>query len=267
VNTSSWAHKVGVRGGGPQAQVYANQNGTVHPWAIAGAKLWVEAWVKLPTLSGVIAAPNVSGTVAQLGLEYYARDTVSGKSFAGGGAIWDSRPFGYQCGSEFVASDTYTPFASTPIMPGTKYASAAPGSNHYCNVNTWTDYKYFGFTVSATQLELAATEINKRFPGTNISQDARKYTIETIIYGNEVTGYEAPGNHMSYASAVANLSAWVEVQAASPAADRSPGDGAAPQVTVKAVATSATAAGLTPPAPRTPAFKYSWDRIGLSGNT
>ena len=98
-------------------------NRTVFPWATAGAKLWVEAWVKLPTLSGVIAAPNKPGTVAQLGLEYYAADTVSGKRFAGGGAIWDSRPFGYQCGSEFVASDTYTPFASTPIMPGTKYVS------------------------------------------------------------------------------------------------------------------------------------------------
>ena len=82
------------------------------------------------------------------------------------------------------------------------------------NGRSFCNWRHFGFTVSASQLELAARDVNKRFPGTNISEDARKYAVETIIYGNEVTGYEAPGNHMAYASAVANLSAWVEVEAA-----------------------------------------------------
>ena len=211
INTSSWTHTVGVRGGGPQAQVYANLNGTTRPWKTRGAKLWIEAWVKLPVVSGHLAAPNVPGAVGQLGIEYYARDSISGKNFAGGGAIWDSRPFGDGCGSEFVASDTFTPFASSPIMPGTKYASAAPGSAYYRNVKPWSNYEYFAMTVNAAQLEAAARDINTRFPGTNISEDARTYTVSSIIYGNEVTGYEVDGQDMAYASAVANLSAWVEV--------------------------------------------------------
>ena len=213
INTSSWTHTVGIRGGGPQAQVYANLNGTVRPWAASGSTLWLTGWFKLPWVSGHLAAPNISGAVAQLGIEYYARDTVSGKSFAGGGAIWDSRPFGYHCGSEFVASDTFTPFASSPIMPGTKYMSAAPGSAHYRNgPTTWSDWVYFGMVVQAEQLEAAARDINVRFPGTNISEDAGSYTLSSILYGNEVTGYEVAGQSMAYGSAVANLSAWVEVE-------------------------------------------------------
>ena len=64
INTSSWTHTVGVRGGGPQAQVYANLNGTTRPWKTRGAKLWIEAWVKLPVVSGHLAAPNVPGSSA-----------------------------------------------------------------------------------------------------------------------------------------------------------------------------------------------------------
>lgn len=163
---------------------------------------------KLPVIVGQLAAPNVSGTVAQFGMEYYAKDLVSGKSFAGGGAIWDSRPFGYNNGNEYVASDTFTPFASTPLMPGMKYSSPAPGSSFYCNVKPWEEWRWFKVTINASQLELAVHDVNKGFPGTNLSTSAANYVVSSVLFGNEVTGYF--NYSLAYANSVANFSAYVE---------------------------------------------------------
>jgi len=222
INTSSWNHTVGVRGGGPQAQVYTQWDAatTTRPWAIKDAagglttsytrRMAVECSAKLPVITGQLAAPGVVGAVGQMGLQFYAKDTVSGKLFSSGGAIWDSRPFGNDNGNEFVASDTFTPFASSCMLPGnvTKYISVANGSAYYSNTKAWSEWRWFKYTVSARQLELAAHAINDRFPGTNISTRAADYEVTSMGWGNEVTGYF--DHPLAYGMAVANLSAYVE---------------------------------------------------------
>ena len=223
INTSSWTHTSPVRGGGPQTQLYATVPVSApRPWATEGPpgvfttkpgrRLAMEVMAKLPVLEGKLAKPNVSGADAQFGLAFYAHDTVSKKSYVGGGNIWDSRPFGYQNGVEVLGSDTWTPFASSPILPSSKYSSPGEGSALFTAEQTWSEWRWYKVTVSGAQLELAAAAINKRYPGTNISENAADYTISLLLLGNEVapTGTALNDCPVAYSNAYANFSAYIE---------------------------------------------------------
>lgn len=228
INSSSWTHSSPVRGGGPQAQLYAEIPATApRPWATEGPPgvfttdprrlLALEVSAKLPVLQGKLAKPNVSGADAQFGLGFYAHDTVSKKSYVGGGNIWDSRPFGYQCGSEFIGSDTFTPFASSPILNSSKYSSPGRGSAPFTAGEAWSEWRWYKVTVSAAQMELAARDINAKYPGTNISENAADYQLSLVLLGNEVapTGAALDGCPVAYSNAYANFSAYIEHRSSS----------------------------------------------------
>ena len=61
-------------------------------------------------------------------------------------------------------------------------------------------------------MELAATAINQRFPGTNTARNTADYTISLLLLGNEVapTGTALNDCPLAYSNAYANFSADIE---------------------------------------------------------
>ena len=183
-----------------------------------------------------MAKPNESGADVQFGLAFYAHDTRSKKTYVGGGNIFDSRPFGYQngvvsrhdiagiwvaffsrcqryrCRQEVIGSDTFTPFASSPILNTSKYSSPGEGSTFFTAERPWSEWRWFKVTISGDQVELAAKAINERFQGTNISENAADYVVSLVLLGNEVapTGTALNGCPVAFSNAFANFSAYIE---------------------------------------------------------
>lgn len=66
-------------------------------------------------------------------------------------------------------------------------------------------------------MELAARDINAKYPGTNISENAADYQLSLVLLGNEVapTGAALDGCPVAYSNAYANFSAYIEHRSSS----------------------------------------------------
>ena len=158
--------------------------------------------------------------VGQVSLFAYFRDRSSGKLFALLLAIYDNREGLVGGYTPFIAHDSATPFASTPLGSSVSYASRLPYSSNYTGV-MWTGLRFFRGHVSHVQFCNPIDDVNAyceanraaRFcdadprTGTAFSLDPLNYEITDFGVLHEIFRGEPEGN-LSMGIHVLELGAW-----------------------------------------------------------
>jgi hypothetical protein len=105
-------------------------------------------------------APAGIVPVGQVGLFAYLLDRQSGRTFALLLSIFDNRYAPSDpAGSGFVAHDTATPFVSTPIIAGSKYATLSPYSATFTG-RTWSGLRFFRAHITQDNFRRMLADIN-----------------------------------------------------------------------------------------------------------
>jgi hypothetical protein len=152
-------------------------------------------------------APSGSPGVGQLSFGFYLHDGSSGKTFCFILQIFDSRRFGVGNGAEFIASDTFTPFVSSPLVKGMNYSTVCDRSATLQNASPFGEQRFCVF-VSSEQLGAAISAVNSRFAGTDLGTDLGKYRLTSVMILHEVLLVAAtdPRNNVNMGVGVQNFS-------------------------------------------------------------
>jgi hypothetical protein len=209
INTSSFNHSAAIRGGGENVVYTAAFPASTapRPWSGgAGTRLVLEALVGVATME-LAPAPSGSPGVGQLSFGFYLHDGSSGKTFCFILQIFDSRRFGVGNGAEFIASDTFTPFVSSPLVKGMNYSTVCDRSATLQNASPFGEQR-FCVSVSSEQLGAAISAVNSRFAGTDLGTDLGKYRLTSVMILHEVLLVAAtdPRNNVNMGVGVQNFS-------------------------------------------------------------
>jgi hypothetical protein len=188
-----------------------------------GTDFVLQASVEIPWFYSVAdaAAPPGVVPVGQVVLFAYLLDRQSGKTFGLLLAIFDNRftaPGATY--SSFIAHDGATPFASSPIGAGAKYATLSPYSATFTG-NTWSGLRFFRAHVTQDDFRRALTDINA-FCAANPTMRYCSSTAQGApAFSNAVTDYvitdfgvlhevfpQSAGANLSTAVHVYGLGAW-----------------------------------------------------------
>lgn len=193
VNTWSFPHEQPVVGGGPHAILERNFDPPLPLWTRPGAELTLQAEAQVPWT-------YVPGDgVAQLTFVYYLRHTTRGTFHAHVVGLWDSRAdFGPRL-SEFVANDTFTSFASTPLvdrLPGgaaPRYATRSPYSRALALGAGWSGWRFLRAHVSRGQAAAMLVDAARQDP--SIDPDPAQWQLASaLVFLEVVTGAGSAGN-------------------------------------------------------------------------
>ena len=86
--------------------------------------------------------------------------------------------------SSALQSDTFTPFVSSPLLPGMNFTTLGADSATLVNAAAFPA-KHFRVSVSADQLGSAIEAVNSRFPGTNLGKDLDGYLLTSVMILHE----------------------------------------------------------------------------------
>jgi hypothetical protein len=164
INTWTFPH-VNMAGGGAHS-VYGYSFDEAHLPAIydanPGTDFSLQTSAEIPWFYSVTDPEAPAGIVpiGQVVVFAYLRDRRSHKDFALLLAIFDSQTAAtgatYQ---PFVAHDTATPFVSTPIAAGSKYATLSPYSATFTG-KTWSGLRFFRMHITQDNFRNILADIN-----------------------------------------------------------------------------------------------------------
>ena len=142
---------------------------------------------------------------------FYLHDGTSAKTFCFILQMFDSRPFGDGNGQEFVASDTFTPFVSTPLIKHAKYSTVGTSSTTLRNAKPFGSVP-FSVSVSSQQLRAAIEAVNSRFNGTDLGDKLEEYRLTSVMILHEtlLVAGTGPRNNIKMGVGVHNFSVFVE---------------------------------------------------------
>ena len=193
INTWSFPHAVPVIGGGPHAILERNFDPPIPLWTVPGAELTLQAEAQVPW----IHAPGDG--VAQLTFVYYLRHATRGTFHAHVIALWDSRAALAGRLAEFVADDTFTSFASTPLVDrladgsAPRYATRSPYSQPLALGPGWSGWRFLRVHVSRGQA--AAMLADAARIDVAIDPDpARWGLVSALLFLEVAPGPDASGN-------------------------------------------------------------------------
>jgi hypothetical protein len=193
INTWSFPHDVPVVGGGPHAVLERRFDPPLPLWTRPGAELTLQLDAQVPWIH------SPGDGVAQLNIVYYLRHATRGNSHAHVIALWDSRADLAGSLAEFVANDTFTSFASTPLVDRLadgsrpRYASRSPYSAPLALGAGWRGPRFLRAHVSREQA--AAMLADAARADAAIDPDVAHWQLESaLVFLEVVVGTGAAGN-------------------------------------------------------------------------
>lgn len=203
VNTWSFPHDVPVVGGGPHAVLERSFDPPLPLWTRPGAELTLQVAAQVPW----IHAPGDG--VAQLNFVYYLRHATRGNSHAHVIALWDNRADLAGSLSEYVANDTFTSFASTPLVDRLadgsrpRYATRSPYSASLALGPGWRGLRFLRAHVSRAQAAAMLADAARQDPA--IDPDPEHWQLASaMVFLEVVVGTGATGN-LSVGASVRDL--------------------------------------------------------------
>ncbi len=199
INTWSFDHSHSIVGGGPNAVYAITYSKPETPFRNPTSELTLQAFIKLPW------ATSWKGGIGQLSFFFYLRDRTTSHTFAYVLGIWDSRAPGVGNGVEFVGHDTQVSFVSSPLKPGTLYATLSPYSQAMRNTVTWETPDFFRAHVPARKLLDAIAAIETKTPGLSLSKTPADYELVHAGVLQEVFVGTDPDVNMSMGASVTDF--------------------------------------------------------------
>lgn len=193
INTWSFPHAEPVVGGGPHAILERNFDPPLPLWTRPGAELTLQVEAQVPWT-------YVPGDgVAQLSFVYYLRHAMRGTFHAHVVALWDSRASLAPRLSEYVANDTFTSFASTPLVDRLpdgsppRYATRSPYSRPLALGPGWSGWRFLRAHVSRAQAAAMLSDAARADP--SIDPDPAAWQlVSALVFLEVVTGQGNTGN-------------------------------------------------------------------------
>ena len=203
INTWEFSHRSVLVGEGPNAGLGAD----LVPGFPFGDGIVLSVDATLPYMR-TQTTPVTEGT-AQLGFVYYMHDRRSGHVFAQTIALYDNRPFGLDgVGGEFVGSDGFTAFASSPLRAtaasgeGVRFVSP-PTRAEMQTVDTWTEPLHFQAVITAANLRAVLAAVAATDPV--ISRDPTDYVVTSYGIGIEVIPGTGDAHNVAIGAGVRNF--------------------------------------------------------------
>lgn len=190
INSWSFDHTVPVVGGGPNAvwQIVASAPST--PFGSPSSALVVEADLAVPWIA------SWKGGVGQLSFFVYLREQGSGRFFAYVLGMFDSRAPGDNNGTEFLGNDTFVSFVSSPLLPGMRYSTIAPGDPQFKNAAFATP-QHFRVSINVSQLLAAVDDLNAKGEGPALSRTPTDYQLHSAGVLHEIFVGTDPETNLS----------------------------------------------------------------------
>lgn len=201
INTWSFPHSVPVIGGGPHATLERVFSPAVPLWQRPDAELTLQVEAQVPWFH------SVGGGVAQISFVYYLRHPARGIDHAHVIALWDSRPADQGRLGEYLANDTFTSFASTPLVDRLpdgatpRFASRSRYSSPLLTgPATWRGGRFFRVHVSRAQAAAMLAELAVADP--TIDTDPSAWQLTSAMVFLEVVVGTDPARNLSVGASV-----------------------------------------------------------------
>jgi hypothetical protein len=182
INTWSFPHEVPVIGGGPHAILERNFDPPIPLWTRPGAELTLQVEAQVPWT-----------------FVYYLRHATRGTFHAHVIGLWDSRAALAGRLAEFVADDTFTSFASTPLVDrlpdgsAPRYATRSPYSQPLALGPGWSGWRFLRAHVSRAQAAAMLADAARLDP--RIDPDPGPWELASaLVFLEVVTGAGDEGN-------------------------------------------------------------------------
>ena len=177
-----------VTGGGPHCALQYRWDTaldtTPKPWSTDDASLAFQLSLKIPWHSK--SGSNPHEAVAQSNMVIYLEDK-SGITLGIVVALFDPRP-SYQ---EYVSHDTYTAFASAPLLEGQSYITKSPYSFAYSS-EPFSDPRFMRVHITRQNLENIIHDANAS--GFLLDTAVNDYTLHSVLWLTEIGGYSSTDN-------------------------------------------------------------------------
>lgn len=200
INTWSFPHTVPVIGGGPHATLERVFEPTVPLWQRPDAELTIQVEAQVPWFH------SVGDGVAQLTFVYYLRHRDRGTFHAHVIGLWDSRPAAALRFDEYLANDTFTSFASTPLVDRLtdgatpRFASRSPYSAPMRTGQAWRGGRFFRVHVSRAQAAAMLAQLAIEDP--TIDTDPTAWELASAMVFLEVVVGTDPARNLSVGASV-----------------------------------------------------------------
>jgi hypothetical protein len=164
INTFTFPHVEGV-GGGPHSIYGYSFDADKLPSIFdsnPATDFVMQVFMEIPWFYSVAdpAAPAGVVPVGQASMFAYLRDRHSGKAFGIVLGIFDNRATATVATyTPVVAHDTQTPFVSTPVGAGSKYATLSPYSSTFTGT-TWSGLRFFRMHITQDNFRSMLADVN-----------------------------------------------------------------------------------------------------------
>lgn len=195
INTFSFPHAEPVRGGGPHAALERTFDPPLPLWTRSGAELTLQVEAQVPWQ---YSPGEGSG---QLTFIYYLRHATRGNFHAHLIALWDTRAALAPRLAEFVADDTFTTFASTPLVDRLpdgsrpRYATRSPYSQAIQLGPGWSGWRFLRAHASRDQAAAMLADAARRDPA--IDPDPAAWQLHEAFVFLEVFPGEGVQDNLS----------------------------------------------------------------------
>ena len=192
---NTWTYpRMAITGGGAHSiygySFYPSQLPPVYD-ASPGTDFMLQASVEIPWFYSVPDPDALPGVVpvGQLGIFAYLLDRQSGRTFALLLSIFDNRYVPSDpVAAGYVAHDTATPFVSTPLSSGSKYATLSPYSATYTG-STWSGLRFFRAHITQDNFRRMLADINAYCAANPGLRYCSSPAPGAPAYSNRVTDY------------------------------------------------------------------------------
>lgn len=187
-----------VTGGGPHCALQYKWDTaldtTPKPWSVEGASLTFQFSLKIPWHSK--SGPNPHQAVAQSNMVIYLEDK-NGVSVGIVVALFDPRP-SYE---EYVSHDTYTAFASAPLLDGQSYITKSPYSYAYSS-QPFSEPRFTRVHITSQNLENIIHDVNAS--GLLLDENVSDYKLHSVLWQTEIGGY-SPTDNVSIGTSIDHM--------------------------------------------------------------